>query len=103
MTKRSRTILAAALIPVAFCTGLWLRYTRPWESPIERAHRLCRECGLDDDEIDRLIDTKRHAGLMREQELDLFYTTFEDRADAELCKTCAEAVLDEAVAWSSAY
>lgn len=74
-------------------------YARPLYSPTGRAYRLCVACGLTGDEIDRLIDTKRHAGQTREQQLDLFYATFEARADAEPCEPCAEVVLDAAGAY----
>jgi hypothetical protein len=96
MANRLKLIAAVVLVVIAIPAGRWVRHTRPWESAIQRAHRLCREGGLDDDEINRLIETKSDAGLTREQELDLLYATFEDRADAELCEPCAEAVLDVA-------
>jgi hypothetical protein len=47
-------------------------------------------------EVDSLIDDARDSGLDREGMLELFYTTFENRADAELCEPCFEAVLDAA-------
>ena len=96
MAKHAKTILAAAMIPIAFGAGLWLRFTKPWESPTGRAHRLCRACGLDDAEIKWLIDAKSGTEQTREQELELFYDTFEQRAEAELCEPCAEAMLDAA-------
>ncbi len=96
MARRVKLAVAVVRVVSAMPAGRWVRHTRPWESPIQRAHRLCRECGLDDDEVDRFIDTKRNAGLTREQELDLFYATFEDEADAELSEPCAVAVLDAA-------
>ena len=70
--------------------------TRPWESDIERAHRLCGACGLPTNEINQLIDDVRHSTLAREENLELFYATFKDRADAKLCEPCAEAALDAA-------
>jgi hypothetical protein len=71
-------------------------HRRPWESPATRAHRLCSECGLGVDEIDLLVDTMRHSTLTKEQNLELFYATFDDRSQANLCESCAEAVLDAA-------
>ena len=68
-------------------------YTRPWESAIERAHRLCRVCGLEADEIDGLIANVRHSTLTGEQNLELFDATFEDPSQAELCVPCVEAML----------
>lgn len=52
---------------------------------------------LDDDEIDRRIDTKRDPGLTRGQgELDLFYATFGDQGEAIPYEPCVEAMLDTA-------
>ena len=91
------TILSAALIPVAFALGLWLRCTRPWESPVERAYRVCRECAdLPQEEVDRLIETIRVSPGSREDKLDVFLRLFVDPADADVCEPRAEAVLDAA-------
>ena len=82
------------MLPVLFAVSGWLILARPWESPTEWAYRLCIECGLTSDEVDWLIDAHRNSTLSREQSLELFYATFEDRADAELCEPCTQAVLD---------
>ena len=74
----------------------WLILARPWESLTELAYRLCGECGLTTDEVDWLIDANRHSTLSRGHSLELFYATFENRRDAELCEPCTEAVLDAA-------
>ena len=50
----------------AVYSAFWLR---PWESAVERAQRLCSQCGLVADEIDRLIDTRRHSTLTRDENL----------------------------------
>ena len=42
------------------------------------------------------IGNVRHSTLTREENLELFYGTFEDQANAILCEPCAEAVLDAA-------
>ncbi len=76
--------------------GRWVRHARPWETLTQRAHRLCDKCGLDDDEIDRLIDEFRDPRLSREQALALFFGTFENPAAAELCMSCVKAVMDAA-------
>lgn len=96
MANRLKLIAAAVLVVIAIPAGRWVRHARPWESSIQRAHRLCRECGLGEDEIGRLIAAKMNAGQTREQELDSFYATFENRANAEPCGPCAEAVLNAA-------
>ncbi len=97
MGKR-RIILALAIfaVVVAWPTGRWVRNARPWESPTQRAHRICQQCGLDPVVVDGLIETMRHSTLMREQSLGLFFSTFEEPAAGELCVPCAEAVLDSA-------
>ena len=65
MARRTKTILAAAWIPVAFATGLWLRYAKPWETPAERAYRVCSECGLSTTEIAWLIGVMHEHPLAR--------------------------------------
>ena len=63
---------------------------------MQRAHRICGQCGLGPVVVDELIDTMRHSTLTREQNLELFFGTFEDPSDAELCLPCAEAVAQAA-------
>ena len=58
MASRS-TKLAALLMPLVFGVGAWSIFTRPWDTPTERAHRLCVACGIDHDEVDMLIDGVR--------------------------------------------
>ena len=82
------------MLLVAF--AIWLLVARPWESATERAHRLCAECGLSTDETDQLIDGVRHSTLTRDESQQLFYDTFEHRADAKLGEPCPIAVLDAA-------
>ncbi len=53
-------------------------------------------CGLDSSGVDHLIDVMRHSTLTGEENLEMFYNTFERREDAALCIDCAEAVLDAA-------
>lgn len=57
---------------------------------------VCRECGLTDDEIARLIEVVGDAGLSRAESLDLFRETFSTEDDADLCRPCADAVLSAA-------
>ncbi len=92
--RRIILVLAFFAVVVAWPVGRWVRHAGPWETLTQRAHRLCDECGLDDDEIDRLIDEFRDPRLSREQALALFFDTFENPADGEPCMPCVEAVLD---------
>ena len=95
MTRRTKVALSAAMIPIAVVAGLWLRWSRPWESPTMHAYRVCAECSdLSPDEVDRQIDTVRLAPGTREDKLRLFRGQFDDPADAEACEPCASAVLD---------
>lgn len=97
MGNRTRLVFVALLVPLSLGAGLWLRFNRPWESPTERAFRICRECGLEDNEITSLIETKSRSTLTREREIELYRDTFngDDRdTDSELCMPCVEAVLD---------
>lgn len=94
MTRRTKVILAALCLPAALALGLAIRWTRPWESPGQRAVRICRECGLSVPDIEGLIKTMRSSPGSREEKLRALCATFPDRADAEPCVPCSEAVLD---------
>lgn len=81
----SKRVVALAVVILAVCGAtVWLSKARPWESSTERAHRLCGECGFGPHEIEQLIDDVRHSTSMREENLELFYATFQRRADEEL-------------------
>ena len=86
----------ACLSLLMFGVGVWLVLARPFESPRDRALRLCGECGLDAAEIDGLIHSSRHTTLTREESLALFREQYKRAADADLCEDCAVAVLDAA-------
>ena len=95
MTRRTKVALSAAMIPIAVVAGRWLRWSRPWESPTQRAYRVCRQCSdLEPTEVDDQIIAVRLAPGTREDKLRLFREQFDDPADAEACEPCAEAVLD---------
>ena len=97
MTRRVKVALSAAMIPIALAVGLWLRWSRPWESPTLRAYRVCAECAdFSPDEVDHQIATVRSAPGTRADKLRLFLVQFDDPADAEDCVPCTEAVLDAA-------
>lgn len=95
MGRRSTKTVGAMLTVVAAVAG-WLILARPWKWQPERTYRLCGECGLTVDEVDWLIDANKNSTLTREQSLELLYSMFDNRADAELCEDCALAVLDAA-------
>ena len=71
------------------------------ETPTERAHRICADCGLDAAAIDWLIDETEHTTLDRAGALALWEGTYDDPdalAEArELCMPCVEAILDVSV------
>ena len=56
------------MLPVIFAVNGWLILTRPWESPAERAYRVCATCAdIGPVEVDHLIDTMRLArGIVRQ-------------------------------------
>ncbi len=95
MGKRFRQALACLFL-LTFGVGVWVVFARPFESPRDKALRLCGECGLDVDEIDWLIDTMRHSTLTRAENLSLFRAQYEREADADFCEDCAVAVMDAA-------
>ena len=55
MARRIKLAVAVALVVSAIPTGRWAWHTRPWEAPVDRAYRLCGECGLETAKIDWLI------------------------------------------------
>lgn len=93
MARHTSLIMAAPVI-VACAFSLWWFQTRPFETTVRRAYRLCGECGLERGDITGLIDTMRHSTLTREQSLNLFYGQFHRKSDAKLCEPCANAILD---------
>ncbi len=74
--------------------------TAPWETPIDRAHRLCESCELESDDIDRLIGIMRESPEDRETLTRLWEQTYDDPEDLErarqLCGPCIDAILDAA-------
>ncbi len=93
MAKRS-TKTVAGLLPVMFAVSGWMFLARPWESPVDRAYRLCGECGLPSSEVDGLIGVMRENPKTRAEKLEEFRRLFDDPLDLEYCEPCAEAVLD---------
>lgn len=81
---------------LALAAGFWLRKAQPPESPLDRANRICQDCGLTQQEVDQLIDNMHRSKLTREEKLNLFRAQFDDPSDADLCEPCATAILDAA-------
>lgn len=97
MTHRVRIALSAAMIPVALIVGLNTLFYKPFESPTQRAYRLCRQCSdLEPAEVDDQILTVRLAPGTREDKLRLFIDQFDNPDDAMACTPCTEAILDAA-------
>ncbi len=77
-------------------------YKRPWALAVERAHRLCAECGLTAGEVDGLIETMQAAGerKTRDELFEVWLDTYEVETERvqvmDLCRPCVEAVLDAA-------
>ena len=96
MAKRS-TKMVVGMLPVMFAVTGWMFLTRPWESPIDRAYRLCGECGLPYTDVDRLVAENRASTLTREEAVKLWEGTYADSdvlADPrELCMPCVDAVI----------
>ena len=97
MTRRVKVALSAALLPIALIVGLNTIFYRPFESPTDRAYRLCRECAdLSPAEVDDQILTVRSAPGTRADKLRQFYGQFNDPADAKDCAPCTQAILNAA-------
>ncbi len=87
-------------VSVLFAVSGWMFLARPWESPIDRAYRLCGECGLPSSEVDWLIGVMRDNPKTRAEKLEDFRKLFNDSLDLEFCEPCAEGVLDAATTGS---
>jgi hypothetical protein len=92
-------VLAIMLLTVGLSAWRMVsRDSQAAETPAERAHRLCTECDLSGDEIDRLIDDFTNTPLTREEAVRLFEDTYSDpaklEAARELCMDCVEAIFD---------
>ena len=61
-----------------FAWRMMSRDSETAEARTERAHRLCTECDLSRDEIDRLIDSFTDKSLTREEAVRLFEDTYSD-------------------------
>ena len=95
-----RVILVAIIVMTVLLVAerTALKVSRLNETLTARAHRICRGCGLTDEEIDVLIDTMRGSVLTREQEVELWASTYQDagrlaQARKE-CRSCVQAILD---------
>ncbi len=85
MRQRLKLVAAAATVPLGLGLGLWLRFERPWESPTERAVRLCVECGHEEDGVFQMIGNVQLRERTREGEIAAFRDLFDNPAEADLC------------------
>ena len=100
---RTRRVILTAIIVTTVLAVAWrtaLKVSRMNETPVARAYRICRGCGLTAEETDALIDTMRTTDMDRAGKVKLWEATYEDAgrlAQArEECMPCLEAVLDAA-------
>ena len=96
---RRAAVLAIMLLTVGlFAWRMVSRNSPAAETPAERVHRLCTECGLGPNEIERLIDSFTDTSPTREEALRLFEDAHPDPARLktarEPCLKCVEAILD---------
>lgn len=64
----------------------------PPETPLQRAHRICKDCGIYEPEIDQLIEQVRTSGLMPKESIELWKQAAEPDA-VDLCRECVDAVV----------
>ena len=98
--KRTKKIVAV-LVPILAAVAWFV--AQPTETPIERAHRVCRECGLTNTDVRWLIDHIKDMKLSREKALRVLLDTYFEDGDpqkrkqgSEQCLPCNEAILDAA-------
>lgn len=85
-------LLAAGTIIGAVGFILWRTHHRPAQD----GHDVCHECGLSDEDMDAMVANMRAAPGDRASLLAEFHKTFKPGQDPELCRPCAEHILDEA-------
>lgn len=84
------------LILLAGAVGVTLWRAMAHRPPPPDVYAVCLDCGITREEIDWLVETMRAANDDRDSLLAQFRETFKSGRDHELCRPCAEAVLDEA-------
>jgi len=62
---------------------------------LDRAYRICKDCGMYVPEIDELIEQVRESGLTPAESVKLWKQTAEPGA-VELCLACTESVIEAA-------
>ena len=82
-------------VSIAAAVFIVLSLTRVMETPLERAHRVCGDCGLLEPEIDQMIENCKGTGLTPTQLIQLL-KDIADPESFELCRPCAEAVVEVA-------
>ena len=78
-----KALVVFVVILAAIMSLLRTSVESPDETPLDRAYRECRPCGISDEQIAGLIDNMRHSTLTRAENVKLFLDTFHDPADAE--------------------
>lgn len=89
ISKRKRI---AIMIPVLAATIVAVIMK---ETPLERTHRICQDCGLSDDEIETLIQQVSESGLTPVESVESWKQTA-DPENVELCRDCVDAVIEAA-------
>jgi len=92
MLTRSRWPL---IVIVMVILAIGLLTSNPPETPLDRAYRVCKDCGMYEPEIDQLIEHVRSSGLNAKKAIDVWKQTAEPGA-VELCRECVEAVVEVA-------
>lgn len=65
------------------------------ETPLNRAYRICKGCGLTEPEIDTLIQQVSESEATPEESVDLWKQTA-DPENVELCRDCVDTVMEAA-------
>lgn len=97
-TLKTRHVLYAIVVVVLLAASGRFVFDRPAETLVERAHRICTDCGISGDEVDALIDNARHSTISRENSVRLWEQTYQGQENAaelmQLCRDCVEAICD---------
>lgn len=90
-SNRKRTALSVPVM-VAIIVPIFLASTK--KTPLEKAYKICEDCGLDKTSVDMLIENYHGSGLNPTDAIQLLKDTSETPESFELCKSCADAVIE---------
>jgi len=90
MKRSTKQIVIAFLIFDAIISLCLVIYFTKRELRLEKAYRVCKDCGLYEPEIDMIIEQVRSSRLTPKETIEVWKQTAEPDA-VDLCRDCVEA------------